>query len=73
MSENLQTRIQTEIENARAACDTGNSQDCAAAWDAVEELQAEASHQREQGSDQTSLEAYCDTNPDADECRVYDN
>ncbi len=73
MSENLQTRIQTEIENARAACDTGNSQDCAAAWDAVEELQAEASHQREQGSDQNSLEAYCDTNPDADECRVYDN
>jgi hypothetical protein len=39
----------------------------------VEELQAEASHQREKGSDKTSLEAYCDTNPEADECRVYDN
>ncbi|MEB3290642.1 MAG: Calvin cycle protein CP12 [Leptolyngbya sp.] len=73
MSDTIQTRIQTEIENARAACDAGNSQDCAAAWDAVEELQAEASHQRKQGSDKTSLEAYCDTNPDADECRVYDN
>lgn len=73
MSDNIQARIQTEIDNARAACDTGNSQDCAAAWDVVEELQAEASHQRETGSDKNSLEAYCDTNPDAAECRVYDN
>lgn len=73
MSDNIQTRIQSEIDNARAACDTGNPGECAAAWDAVEELQAEASHQRQQGSDKNSLETYCDNNPDADECRVYDN
>jgi hypothetical protein len=73
MSENIQTRIQSEIESARATCDAGSSQECAAAWDAVEELQAEASHQREEGSTKNSLETYCDNNPDADECRVYDN
>jgi hypothetical protein len=75
MSENIKERIEKEIEGARAACDVagGNSQECAAAWDAVEELQAEASHQREKGTGKTSLETYCDTNPEADECRVYDN
>lgn len=74
MSENIKTRIEKEIEDARAACDVAgsSSQECAAAWDAVEELQAEASHQREKGTDKTSLEVYCDTNPEADECRVYD-
>jgi hypothetical protein len=75
MSDNIQTRIQSEIESARAACDTtGNtSQECAAAWDAVEELQAEASQQQAKGADKSSLETYCDNNPDADECRIYDN
>lgn len=71
----IQNKIQSEIEGARAACDaTGaGSQECAAAWDAVEELQAEASHRREKAPEKTSLEQYCDSNPDADECRVYDN
>ncbi|PZO32895.1 MAG: hypothetical protein DCF17_22565 [Shackletoniella antarctica] len=75
MSENIKERIEQEIEGARATCDTagGTSQECAAAWDAVEELQAEASHQRDKGTDKTSLETYCDSNPEADECRVYDN
>lgn len=40
--------------------------------DAVEELQAEASHQR-QAKRKTSLEQYCDANPEADECRVYED
>ncbi len=75
MSENIQERIQKEIQDAREACDAagGTSQECAAAWDVVEELQAEASHQRQQGGEKNSFEAYCDTNPEADECRVYDN
>ncbi len=40
--------IEKEVEGARTVCDvTGsNSKECAAAWDAVEELQAEASHQK---------------------------
>lgn len=72
---NIQEKIQKELEEARNACDTSgdNSAECAAAWDAVEELQAEASHQRQQEPKKTSLEKYCDDNPDADECRVYED
>lgn len=72
---NIQDQIQQELEQARAVCDIKGaaSGECAAAWDAVEELQAEASHQRQQGPQKTSLEKYCDANPDADECRLYDD
>ncbi|WP_204138523.1 Calvin cycle protein CP12 [Halomicronema sp. CCY15110] len=75
MSNNIQEKIQEELQAARNACDTSgdSSSECAAAWDAVEELQAEASHQRAGGPKKTSLEAYCDANPDADECRVYED
>lgn len=71
---NIQEQIELEKEQARAACDVNgaSSQECAAAWDAVEELQAEASHQR-QNKPKTSFEQYCDDNPDAAECRVYDD
>ncbi len=71
----IQEKIKSEIEAAREACaaDGSNSDGCAAAWDAVEELQAEASHQREKGTEKSSFDKYCDENPEADECRVYDN
>ncbi|MBV9387886.1 MAG: hypothetical protein JOZ78_15795 [Chroococcidiopsidaceae cyanobacterium CP_BM_ER_R8_30] len=66
--------IESERERARAVCDTSGSDsgDCAAAWDAVEELQAEASHQRAATQPKTSLEKYCDENPSAAECLIYD-
>ncbi|TAE55148.1 MAG: hypothetical protein EAZ76_09125 [Nostocales cyanobacterium] len=71
---NIEERIQEEIQEARNVCDISgsNSAECAAAWDAVEELQAEASHQR-QTKPKNSLEQYCDANPEADECRMYDD
>jgi hypothetical protein len=71
----IQEKIQKELEAARAVCDVkgASSGDCAAAWDVVEELQAEASHQRQKEKPKNSLEVYCDANPDADECRVYDD
>jgi hypothetical protein len=70
----IQEKIQQELEAARAVCDLQGAQsgDCAAAWDVVEELQAEASHQRQKVKPKTSLEQYCEANPEADECRVYD-
>lgn len=70
---NIQEQIEQEIEQARAVCDIKGetSGDCAAAWDAVEELQAEASHKR-QVKPKNSLEQYCDDNPDAAECRLYE-
>ena len=72
---NIQEKIEQERQEARAVCDVegGASPECAAAWDAVEELQAEASHQRENQPKKTSLEIYCDDNPDAPECRIYDD
>ncbi|MFQ3680041.1 MAG: Calvin cycle protein CP12 [Pseudanabaenaceae cyanobacterium] len=74
MSETIQERIQEELENAREVCDASgtDSKECAAAWDAVEELQAEAAHQK-QGQPKNSLQQYCDDNPDAAECRIYED
>lgn len=70
----IQAKVQEELDNARKVCDAegGDSAACAAAWDAVEELQAEASHQR-QIKPKNSLEEFCSDNPEAAECRVYDN
>jgi hypothetical protein len=74
MTNNIHQTIQQELANARQVCDINGveSGECAAAWDAVEELQAEASHQRESVV-KNSLEQYCSENPDAAECRVYDD
>ncbi|HEY9645888.1 MAG TPA: CP12 domain-containing protein [Chroococcidiopsis sp.] len=72
----LEKRIQEAIVSARSICaDKGaTSQECAAAWDIVEELQAEASHQRaEKPAGKTAFEQYCDENPDAFEARIYDS
>lgn len=71
---NIQDQIEKEREQARAVCDIKGaaSGECAAAWDAVEELQAEAAHQK-QHKPKNSLERYCEENPDADECRLYED
>jgi uncharacterized protein YgiB involved in biofilm formation len=71
----IQDRIQEELKQAREACDASgtNSKECAAAWDAVEELQAEAAHQKQEGKVKNSLEQYCSDNPDAAECRIYED
>lgn len=71
----IKEKIEQERQEARDACDVNgaDSTACAAAWDAVEELQAEAAHQREKEPPKNSFEKYCDDNPDADECRIYDN
>lgn len=49
-----------------------DSRESAYAWDTVEELLAAIAHRRSQQKDQTYLERYCESHPDADECRVYD-
>ncbi len=71
---NIQEKIEQERQNAREVCSTDASPaDCAAAWDVVEELQAEASHQKQNHPEQNSLQKYCEENPDAAECRLYDD
>jgi hypothetical protein len=74
MSNNIQEQIEKERQAARQACETSGegSTECAIAWETVEELQAEASHQKQKVA-KNSLQEYCDDNPDALECRVYDN
>ncbi|EAW38996.1 Calvin cycle protein CP12 [Lyngbya sp. PCC 8106] len=71
---NIDEMIEQERQQARSACDTqgSTSAECAAAWDAVEELQAESAHQKQKKS-KSSFEVYCDDNPDAAECRVYED
>ena len=71
----IQEQIQKERETAREVCSTegATSGECAAAWDTVEELSAEAAHQKQKTPEKSSLEKYCDDNPDALECRVYED
>lgn len=72
----IHKKIQDERSQAREVCEIkgDGSAECAAAWDAVEELQAEAAHQRDRGEEnKNSFQQYCDDNPEAAECRVYDN
>ncbi|MGK7902314.1 MAG: Calvin cycle protein CP12 [Hormoscilla sp.] len=70
----LEEKIEKERQEARAVCDTkgATSPECAAALDALEEMQAEASHQKEVPP-KSGMEIYCDENPDAVECRIYED
>ncbi len=71
---NLETAILEAVAEARSTCEVNgsNSSDCAVAWDIVEELQAEKSHQKQAAKIKNSLNDYCDRYPNALECRVYD-
>lgn len=71
---NIEELIEQEREEARTVCDVqgATSKECAAAWDVVEELQAEASHKKQE-KPKSSFQVYCDDNPDAAECRVYED
>lgn len=70
----LDLAIVEAIDEARQTCELNgdNSAGCAVAWDIVEELQAEKSHQKQAKQHKTSLESYCDTHPEAVECLLYD-
>ena len=74
--QNIEDRIEEAREEARAVCSTkgDGSVECAVAWDIVEELQAEASDERTDAANApNSLQVYCDLNPDAPECRIYED
>ncbi len=70
---NINQQIEEAREQARDACanEGETSAACAVGWDTVEELQAEAAHKR-QVKPKNSLEQYCEDNPGADECRLYE-
>jgi CBS domain-containing protein len=70
----LEQQLQEEIQQARTICNQKGirSEECAAAWDVVEELQSEIAHQRAEKIDKTAFEDYCDEYPEALEARLYD-
>ncbi|MGF1522600.1 MAG: CP12 domain-containing protein [Leptolyngbyaceae cyanobacterium] len=67
-----------ELEKARSyarsiCAEKGEkSPECAAAWDAVEEMQAEISHQHQE-PEKTNFDQYVEANPDAPEARIYED
>ena len=71
----IEDRIDVAREEARTICQEkgATSSECAAAWDEVEELQAAAADKRKTEKTTNSLEAYCAENPDAQECRIYED
>ena len=58
--------------NTEESSEKARASDRAATGDAVEELQAEASQQPNASKTATSLERYCDENPSASECLIYE-
>ncbi|MEL6494300.1 MAG: CP12 domain-containing protein [Cyanobacteria bacterium J06623_7] len=71
----IEDRLDVAREEARAICAAkgATAPECAAAWDEVEELQAAAADKRQAEKKTNSLEAYCADNPDAVECRIYED
>jgi hypothetical protein len=71
---NIEQDLQNSIEQARTACSTNGalSNECAVAWDVVEEIQAAIADRRTIKQAKNSLQQYCDERPDALECRIYD-
>jgi CBS domain-containing protein len=73
----LEERIQGAIANARRVCAEkgASSPECAVAWEEVEELHAEAAHQKAEVTHRTKspFEQYCEEFPDALEARIYDS
>ena len=67
--------IEEAIAEARTICAQkgATSRECAVAWDIVEEIQAEASHQRSMKLDKTAFDEYCEENPEAAEARMYES
>ncbi len=70
----LEQELQDAITKARTICrqTSPRSEECAAAWDVVDELQAELAHQEAKKIDKTAFEEYCEEFPEAMEGRVYD-
>jgi len=75
-AEPAQTQVESAVQDAEKACEGGTAGECAAAWDNVEEISAAIAHKKANDAANNAndpLEIYCNDNPDADECRVYDD
>ena len=66
--EELRSAVVDAINLANQICEKGTAAECAVAWDIVEELSAAAADAKP--SDE--FEEFCEDNPDAEECRMFD-
>ncbi|CAM6040570.1 unnamed protein product [Sphagnum compactum] len=67
--------LKDSIREAQEACEGAEgSEECAAAWEEVEGIKAtvEVQNAKLGGGKDDPLEAFCSDNPEADECRVYE-
>ncbi len=72
----IQTKIDEVRLQAREVCaENPASTDCALAYEELEELSSEAAHRQAKSEEghKNSLQQYCDDNPDAAECRLYED
>ncbi len=71
----LEQELQDAIKKAREVCGRTSvrSEECAAAWDIVEELQSEIAHQQAKRIEKTAFEEFCDEYPEALRGRDYEN
>jgi hypothetical protein len=63
----LERELQDAIRKSREICTitSPRSEECAAAWDMVDELQAEIAHQEAKRIEKTAFEEFCDEFPEA--------
>merc|ERR1711977_650209 len=69
----MSEKLEKSIKEAKDTCEEGTTADCAVAWDEVEELSAEIKHKKDKAKKADPLEEFCEDNPEADECRVYED
>lgn len=70
----LENIVRDAIANARDVCAKrgAKSQECAVAWELVEELHAEAARQTVAKLPQIAIEVYCQEYPEATEARMLE-
>jgi CBS domain-containing protein len=70
----LEQELEDAIQKARVTCSetSPRSEECAIAWDIVDELQAELAHQEAKRVSKTAFEEYCEEFPEAMESRMFD-
>ena len=69
-SDRLSHKIQETIAKARSLSEQGKDKLAALAWDEVKELKAEIT--KPKAEVKTNFEQYCEDNPWAGNCRIYD-
>jgi hypothetical protein len=69
----IDEHIQKDQSEIQAAKSIGDNAKLRHLTDELKSLEEYKEHNPEDKHDPTSLELYCDANPEADECRVYDD